>query len=135
MLLSPRLISARQQQEGVAARTGGEGGKKNGAAGAPGLPQMLFPHCVRVGVMGWTGPSPLMQWRVTPAKGLLGNVVHNCAMKHRPPNGVQAASVVEAAMHGWVWPDQCNAKRVVCTEYLGWVWTGEEEGGSSSGPK
>lgn len=47
----------------------------------------------------------------------------------------ETVSVVKAVMHGWVWPVQCNAKRVVCTEYLKWVWTTEDEGGTSSGPK
>lgn len=37
-----------------------------------------------------------MQHRATPAKGLLGNGVHKCAMKHRPPNGAQVGQRGEA---------------------------------------
>lgn len=50
-------------------------------------PSNAFSTLCLWGLTGWTGPSPLMQWGVTPAKGLPGNVVHKCAMKHRPPNG------------------------------------------------
>lgn len=43
-----------------------------------------------------------MQHRATPAKGLLGNGVHKCAMKHRPPNGAQVGQRgKKAVMHGW----------------------------------
>lgn len=73
------LIATKQQQDDVAAPINVVGEN----LGSKGTINWFF-HFVPIYVNG--GPIPINAVRAAPAKGLPGNDVHKCALKHRPPN-------------------------------------------------